>query len=131
GRRASRTAALAAGILALQLFAASPPADAQLPPTVLDPNLGVRPVVTGLSMPTSIAFLKHDDFFIIEKATGQVKRVVRGQTRVVLDLAVNSGSERGLLGIALHPEFPHNRGVYLYWTESSTGADTAVLSDVP
>jgi glucose/arabinose dehydrogenase len=49
----------------------------------------------------------------------------------VLDLAVNVGSERGLLGIALHPDFPTNPGVYLYWTESTTGADTNVLSETP
>ncbi|HUS05834.1 MAG TPA: PQQ-dependent sugar dehydrogenase, partial [Bryobacteraceae bacterium] len=29
---------------------------------------------------------------------------------------VNAASERGLLGIALHPDFPANPGVYLYWT---------------
>jgi aldose sugar dehydrogenase len=49
----------------------------------------------------------------------------------VLDLAVNFGSERGLLGIALHPDFPDNPGVYLYWTESTTGEDTNVLSETP
>jgi len=44
---------------------------------------------------------------------------------------VNSASERGLLGIALHPGFPRNPGVYLYWTESSTGADSTELAEVP
>jgi glucose/arabinose dehydrogenase len=39
---------------------------------------------------------------------------------VVLDLSVNASSERGLLGIALHPNFPANPGVYLYWTCRST-----------
>src|SRR4029453_16236656 len=29
---------------------------------------------------------------------------------------VNNNSERGLLGIALHPAFATNRFVYLYWT---------------
>jgi glucose/arabinose dehydrogenase len=48
-----------------------------------------------------------------------------------LDLPVNFGSERGLLGIALHPDFPANPGVYLYWTESSTETDSAVLAEVP
>ena len=47
----------------------------------------------------------------------------------VLDLPVNSGSERGLLGIALHPDFPSNPGVYLYWTETLSNADTTVLRD--
>ena len=46
----------------------------------------------------------------------------------VLDLAVNSGSERVLLGITLHPEFPRNPGVYLYWTES-TAQDAAGTED--
>lgn len=45
-----------------------------------------------------------------------------------IDLAVNSGSERGLLSIALHPDFPSNPSVYLYWTESSTRADTGDLA---
>jgi glucose/arabinose dehydrogenase len=69
---------------------------------------------------------------VLEKATGQVKRVVNGVVQgTVLDLAVNSGSERGLLGIALHPSFSAMRLVYLYWTESATGADTGVLSETP
>lgn len=57
------------------------------------------------------------EMFVIEKMTGQVKRVVDGVvTTTVLDLAVNFASERGLLGIALHPAFPKKPYVYLYWT---------------
>jgi glucose/arabinose dehydrogenase len=103
-----------------------------LSPTVVDPNLAVRTVVSGLTTPISMAFLGDGNFFILEKNTGQVKHVVNGAVQsTVLDLAVNFGSERGLLGIALHPDFPDDRGVYLYWTESSTGADTDVLADTP
>jgi glucose/arabinose dehydrogenase len=39
----------------------------------------------------------------------------------VLDLAVNFFDERGLLGIALHPDFESNGYVYLYWTASGEG----------
>lgn len=86
-------------------------------PSMLVPNLGVRTVVTGLELPTTMAFLNANEFFILEKGTGRVKRVVNGAVQgVVLDLAVNNASERGLLGIALHPNFPTNPGVYLYWT---------------
>ena len=101
-------------------------------PTVLDPHLDVRTVVSGLIQPTSMAFLGPNDILVLEKTTGKVQRVVNGaiQPTPVLDLAVNSASERGLLGIALHPDFPTNPGVYLYWTESSTGADSAVLAEV-
>jgi aldose sugar dehydrogenase len=49
----------------------------------------------------------------------------------VLDLAVNSNSERGLLGMALHPRFPRKPWVYVHHTESSTGADSAVVAEVP
>jgi glucose/arabinose dehydrogenase len=105
---------------------------AQGPPTLVDSNLRVRAVVEGLNQPTSAAFLGPNEFFVLEMARGQVKWIVNGIVQgTVLDLAVNSGSERGLLGIALHPNFPATPQVYLYWTESSTGADTTVLSDTP
>ena len=100
-------------------------------PTLTDPNLQVATVVSGLSQPTCMAFIGPNDFLINEKASGRVKRVTNGVVgATVLDLPVNAGSERGLLGIALHPSFPENPSVYLYWTESSTGADTNVLPDV-
>ena len=68
---------------------------------------------------------------VLEKATGRVIRVRATRKTTVLDLAVNSGSERGLLGIALHPDFPSTPQVFLYWTESTTGSDTGVLSETP
>jgi aldose sugar dehydrogenase len=92
-------------------------------PTMLHPRLDVRTVVDGLVTPSSIAFLGPNDLLVLEKNTGQVKRVVDGEVRgTVLDLSVNFGSERGLLGIALHPNFPENPGVYLYWSCRSTAA---------
>ena len=99
---------------------------------MLHPRLDVRPVAQGLNLPTTMAFLGARDMLVLEKNTGTVKRVVNGTAQdTVLDLAVNFGSERGLLGIALHPDFPADPGVYLYWTESTTGADTNVLSATP
>ena len=101
-------------------------------PVMLNPRLGVRPFAPGLVQPTSMAFLGANEVLVGEKASGQVKRIVNGAVQgTVLDLAVNSNSERGLLGMALHPDFPANPGVYLYWTESTTGADTNVLSATP
>jgi len=121
--------ALCGAVIAIGLIAQPAIASAQ---TLRDPALGVATVVTGLNQPIAMAFLGPDDFLVTEKASGQVKRVVNGLvTSVVLDLAVNSGSERGLLGIALHPNFPSTPFVYLYNTESSTGVDTADLASVP
>lgn len=101
-------------------------------PSMEDGNLSVHTVVNGLSQPTSMAFIGTNDFFVLEKDTGRVRRVLNGALQnTVLDLAVNSASERGLLGIALDPYFKLNRLVYLYWTESSTGNDSTALADVP
>jgi glucose/arabinose dehydrogenase len=100
-------------------------------PSMLDPNLSVSTVISGLSQPTGIA-LFGNGFFVLEKDTGKVKFVTNGAIQgIALDLAVNSASERGLLGIALHPNFAFNHFVYLYWTESSTGTDSTNLADVP
>src|SRR5438105_2588990 len=101
-------------------------------PQLIDTNLAVRAVTTNLNQPTSMAFIGANDFLVLEKASGKVQRVVDGAlTSTALDLAVNSGSERGLLGIALHPDFPTNPGVYLYWTETLSNADSAALEDTP
>lgn len=120
------------GILLVSLPGPMKPVEAQSGPAMLVPNLAVRTVVSGLDLPTTMAFIGTNDILVLEKNSGIVKRVINGSIHsTVLDLAVNFGSERGLLGIALHPDFPTNPGVYLYWTESSTGADTNVLSETP
>src|SRR6478672_6359469 len=103
------------------------------PLVILDPNLQVTTYVgAGLSQPIGIVFIGPNDAFVLEKASGQVKRVIGGvlQPTPVLDLAVNSNSERGLLSLVLHPNFPATPFVYVRWTESSTGADSAVVSEV-
>ena len=105
-----------------------------IPVAILDPNLQVTTYIgAGLDQPIGIAFIGSNDALILEKGTGLVKRAIGGvlQGAPVLDLAVNSASERGLLGIALHPHFPAVPFVYIRWTESSTGADSTVLGEVP
>jgi glucose/arabinose dehydrogenase len=144
---------LGVALSAVSLAYTTRPLKAQLPaPEMLDPELSIRSVVSGLTTPVGMAFFnaRHDrdaqleeaddrerqddarsdeegerdasprarsEMFVIEKNTGQVKHVVDGVvTATVLDLAVNFASERGLLGIALHPRFPQRPWVYLYWT---------------
>jgi aldose sugar dehydrogenase len=109
-------------VLSLALFLAfvshTPSARTQSAgPTLLDPDLAVRTTVQGLTTPVGFAFLGPSDLLVLEKNTGKVQRVTNGAVAAtVLDLGVNSASERGLLGIALHPGFPGNPGVYLYWS---------------
>jgi glucose/arabinose dehydrogenase len=100
--------------------------------TINDPNLRVVQVVSGLRAPTTMAFIGADDILVCQKNDGQVRRVLNGVllSNPVLDLPVNYASERGLLGIALHPNFTTNGYVYLYFTLSSTGGDTQNSSQV-
>src|SRR5215217_7574065 len=131
-RRGGRRVWCAVALALVGSLAPAAGAAAQASPTVLDRNLVVETAASGLTTPVSLAFLGAGDMLVLEKDTGNVKRVVNGSvTGTVLDLAVNSASERGLLGIALHPQFASNGFVYLYWTESSTGADSGALADVP
>ena len=122
------------GLVLAALAAAMPaaPAVAQTPtPQLLDSDLAVRTAASGLDQPVSMAFVDKDEFLVLEKATGRVKWFRDGTLKAtVLDLAVNSASERGLLGIALHPKFHKNGWVYLFWSQSKSGADTATLDDV-
>src|SRR6266508_1444965 len=133
-RRVIRPALIAAGVVAVALSAASvgSPGPAQTGPAVVDPNLGVRTVVSGLVTPSTMAFVGHNDFLVLEKNTGRVKLVSNGVVQgVVLDLSVNFASERGLLGIALHPRFPANPGVYLFWTCRAPHPDDPFVPALP
>jgi aldose sugar dehydrogenase len=73
------------------------------PPLINDENLQITQLVDELNFPTGIDFLGENDILVIEKNTGQVKRILDGETlpEPVLDVNVASESERGLLGIAI------------------------------
>src|SRR5215208_549617 len=68
-----------------------------------DPKLKVELVASGLDFPTTMAFLAPDDFLILEKNTGNVKRFVNGTLieKPLLHVNTNIKDERGLLGIAV------------------------------
>src|SRR3954464_13997428 len=105
---------------------------AQTTPTVVDPKLEVRAVTTGLTQPVQMQFIRDREFWVLEKSTGQIKRVRDGGTpEVILDLPVNSNSERGLLGITLDKDFKRTGTLFLYWSESPTGAASTAGHAVP
>jgi len=69
-----------------------------------------------------MAFIAPDDILVLQKNNGKVRRVIGGvlQAGDVLDVDVSNNSERGLLGIAVHPNFATNFFVFLYYTESGS-----------
>jgi glucose/arabinose dehydrogenase len=118
GRSSKRRPPAAATFLAGAGVLLAAFAGAQSPtPTMTVPNLSVRTAVGGFITPIGLAFVSESKWLVIEKNTGQVRVVTNGAIgATALDLAVNNFSERGLLGIALHPDFAENHFVYLFWS---------------
>jgi glucose/arabinose dehydrogenase len=90
------------------------------PPTISDPNIRVEKVITGLEMPTSMAFLDNDDIIITQKDNGRVRLVSNGilQPQPILQVPVVNNSERGLLGVAIaNITSSTMKTVFLYYTE--------------
>lgn len=69
-------------------------------PILTDPDLNAELIIDKLKFPIGMEIIGNDDFLLIEKNTGIVKRIANGQVTQLLDLNVASESERGLLGIA-------------------------------
>lgn len=112
---------LRAGCLCATLFCVPVISMAQ---SLIDSNLLIETVpATGLEAPTGLTFGPNGEIFAIEKNTGRVKLVTGGVANEVLDLDVANNSERGLLGIALHPDFASNNYAYLYYSASGNGSD--------
>lgn len=108
-------------------------------------------VVAGLEVPWSLAFLPGGDMLVTERP-GRL-RLVRGgqlQPQPVATIHTAAPGEGGLLGLALHPDFAHNRLFYLYYTrdnegtpvnrveqwqlapdERSAAAERVILDDIP
>ncbi len=86
---------------------------------VLPPGFQMIQVTGNLQRPIDIAFAADGRLFITEMA-GRVRIVEDGVLRPepFIDLLdeVNGRGERGLLGIALDPDFLSNRRVYLLYT---------------
>jgi glucose/arabinose dehydrogenase len=90
------------------------------PPTISDPNIRVEKVITGLEMPTSMAFLDNDDIIITQKDNGRIRLVSNGilQPQAILQVPVVNNSERGLLGVAIaNTTSSTTKTVFLYYTE--------------
>jgi aldose sugar dehydrogenase len=84
-------------------------------PVINDPSLMAEIVIEELSSPTSMAFMDSNNILVLEK-TGSIRLISNGilQEQPVLNVPVDTESERGLLGIATLEDDT----VFLYFTES-------------
>jgi glucose/arabinose dehydrogenase len=84
-------------------------------PIINNPNMMAEIIVEELSSPTSMAFIDSNNILVLEKA-GSVRLISNGilQEQPVLNVPVDTESERGLLGIATLGDDT----IFLYFTES-------------
>lgn len=80
-----------------------------------------RPLFGGLSGPTCVAFAPDGRVFAGQK-TGAIRIYKNGQLLITpfMNVPCSSNSERGVLGLALDPNFASNRYVYIYYTTNAS-----------
>lgn len=104
----------AIGQIAGQPTVAAPPS-----PTEGPMRIRVEEVVGGLEIPWSLAFAPDGRLFVTER-TGRIRLVEQGALRpdpvATLQVAVTSGGETGLMGLALDPAFARNGYIYVMYT---------------
>lgn len=88
---------------------------------ILPPGFIETPLATGLD-PTALAQTPDGRIFVTEKY-GAVRVVENGQLLPdpLIRLTVDNANERGLSGIALHPNFEQNGWIYLFFTLPNAG----------
>jgi len=99
-------------LLAAVILVANPASAATLPPGFVE-----SAVASGLTNPTAMAVSRDGRIFVAEQP-GRLRVVKNGQllAKPFVTLNVNAQGERGLLGVALHPDFPRTPYVYVYYT---------------
>lgn len=82
---------------------------------------------TGYSSPLDIAFAPGDDRMYVVQQRGIIKYCdtggnILGDFINLTSLVSQTGNERGLLGLAFHPDYQNNGYFYVNYTRSSGGA---------
>lgn len=90
------------------------------------PSLASTDIVTGLSSPWDIGFLPDATMVFTEKA-GTINAVVGGVRRVLgTPAGTFTGSEAGMLGLVVAPDFSTSRTLYICRAFSAGGPDVRV-----
>jgi glucose/arabinose dehydrogenase len=87
----------------------------------------LEPVMTGLSSPVLVTHAGDGSgrLFVVEQS-GRIKVLQPGATAPTeflnLSTKISTGGERGLLGLAFHPQFRLNRRFFVNYTRAGDGA---------
>ncbi len=110
--------ALLAALAAAPAFAQSARPDA--------PGIAVETVASGLTNPWGMAFLPDGKVLVTERP-GRLRVVSGGKLSEPLSgvPAVRARGQGGLLDVALDPDFPQNRAIYLSFAEEREGGNGA------
>ncbi|HYP20622.1 MAG TPA: PQQ-dependent sugar dehydrogenase [Chloroflexia bacterium] len=95
----------------------------------LPPGVRVETVLSDMDRPIAMAFDPAGRLFYTEKVTGNVRLFAGGklQPNPVIHFDVSTNSERGLLGIAIDPNFNQNRFIYIYHTAPGSNTENRVV----
>ncbi|MGH2539214.1 MAG: PQQ-dependent sugar dehydrogenase [Actinomycetota bacterium] len=80
--------------------------------------------VAELDQPVGFTFTPSGRVIYLERASGEIRQLNRrtGRDRLLHRVGgVNSAGERGALGVALHPRWPHIPLLYVYVTRAPVG----------
>ena len=93
-----------------------------LDPPPNPPPLTLQTVASGLSNPVFVAAPSGDPRLFVVEQTGDIEIIKNGTQLATpfLRLTVTSGGERGLLGMAFHPNYAANGKFYVNYTIGST-----------
>ncbi|XXX71929.1 PQQ-dependent sugar dehydrogenase [Sorangium sp. So ce134] len=102
------------------------------PPAEGEGSLKLTPLVTGLASPLLVKSAPGDPtrLFIVTQP-GQILVLDEGATEPTVFLDIRDllifSDERGLLGLAFHPEYESNGRFFVHYSDKATNGDTRVV----
>ena len=110
------------------VFLTFPAADAAAQGVPAPLTIRLQPVLSGLSLPLYVTNARDGSnrIYILQQR-GIIKVLQPGASTPtdflnVTGVVSTSGNERGLLGLAFHPQYPTNGRFFIYYTRNSDGA---------
>lgn len=93
------------------------------PLSIFSQDLQLELIASGFSSPLELKHAGDDRLFVVERG-GQIKILnsdgtINPTSFLNISSIITSGNERGLLGLAFHPDYANNGYFYVYYTNLS------------